>query len=139
MVRHHHKENRNGICRDPLRNLRRGAGETADFYRNLLGWQIEQLPGLDYWRVRTSSEESESISGGLLYRPIPEPRSWVHYVHVESIDTALAEVQRLGGSVLRPKAAVPRTAWYAVVADPQGNMFAIWQADASAFPMPEPH
>ena len=44
----------------------------------------------------------------------------------------------LGGSVVRPKAAVPKAAWYAVVADPQGNIFAIWQADPLAMPLPEP-
>jgi predicted enzyme related to lactoylglutathione lyase len=39
---------------------------------------------------------------------------------------------------VRPKTAVPRTGWYAVLADPQGNSFAIWQADPTAFPPPEP-
>lgn len=34
--------------------------------------------------------------------------------------------------------AVPRTVWYAVLADPEGNVFAIWQPDATAFPPPEP-
>jgi len=34
--------------------------------------------------------------------------------------------------------AVPKTAWYAVVADPEGNIFAVWQADSNAMPMPEP-
>ena len=43
-----------------------------------------------------------------------------------------------GGSVLRPKTAVPKTAWYAVVADPEGNIFAVWQPDPNAMPLPEP-
>jgi len=47
-------------------------------------------------------------------------------------------VQRLGGTLLRPKTAVPKTAWYAVVADPEGNIFAVWQADANAMPAPLP-
>ena len=53
----------------------------------------------------------------------------MHYVHVDSLDQTLERILELGGSVLRPKAAVPKTAWYAVVADPEGNIFAIWQAD----------
>jgi predicted enzyme related to lactoylglutathione lyase len=44
----------------------------------------------------------------------------------------------LGGTLVRAKAAVPKTAWYAVVADPEGNIFAVWQADPTAMPSPEP-
>jgi predicted enzyme related to lactoylglutathione lyase len=110
----------------------------AEFYRKLFGWQIEQAPGITYWRIQTGAIQSEGIRGGLTYRPIPGPRSWVHYVNVASLDEAVAEVQRLGGAVLRPKTAVPKTAWYAVVADPEGNIFAVWQADPTAMPLPEP-
>jgi hypothetical protein len=35
-------------------------------------------------------------------------------VWVESLDAAAESVKRLGGSVLRPKTAVPKTGWYAV-------------------------
>ena len=62
----------------------------------------------------------------------------MHYVNVDSLDEAVAQVQQLGGAVLRPKTAVPKTAWYAVLADPEGNIFAVWQADSTAFPAPEP-
>ena len=110
----------------------------AEFYRNLLGWRIEQAPGIDYWRIETGESQAQGIRGGLTYRPIPGPRSWVHYVNVASLDQAVAEVQRLGGSVLRPKTAVPKTAWYAVLADPEGNIFAVWQADPTAMPPPQP-
>ena len=73
-----------------------------------------------------------------MFRPIPGPRSWVHYVHVESLDQTVERIVELGGAVVRPKAAVPKAAWYAVVADPEGNIFAIWQADPLAMPLPEP-
>ena len=59
-------------------------------------------------------------------------------VHVDSLDHMVAEVVRLGGEVLRSKTAVPKTAWYAVVADPEGNIFAVWQPDKAAMPAPEP-
>ena len=110
----------------------------AEFYHSLFGWQIDKAPGLDYWRIKSDGTHPSGISGGLTYRPFPGPRSWVHYVHVDSLDAAVAEVLRLGGKVLRPKTAVPKTAWYAVVADPEGNIFAIWQPDSAAFPPLEP-
>jgi uncharacterized protein len=110
----------------------------ADFYRSLFDWRVEQAPGIDYWQIRTEPTKSGGFNGGLTYRPFPGPRSWVHYVHVDSLDDAVAEVQRLGGEVLRGKTAVPKTAWYAVVSDPEGNIFAVWQPDATAFPLPDP-
>jgi uncharacterized protein len=107
----------------------------ASFYRGLFGWQVEKAPGIEYWRIQT---EPGLTNGGLLHRPIPEPHSWVHYLHVESLDQTVERILELGGNVVRPKAAVPKTAWYAVVADPEGNIFAIWQADPTALPPPEP-
>jgi uncharacterized protein len=112
--------------------------QLAEFYRELFGWRIERAPGIDYWRIQTEAGENAAIKGGLTYRPIPGPRSWVHYVHVPSLDKAVADVQRLGGTVLRPKTAVPKTAWYAVLADPEGNIFAVWEPDPTAFPPPDP-
>ena len=110
----------------------------AEFYRALLGWQIEKAPGIDYWRIQAAPAGSNGVNGGMLLRPIPGPRSWVHYVHVESLDSTIEQLLALGGSVVRPKAAVPKTAWYAVVSDPDGNIFALWQSDPLAMPAPEP-
>ena len=110
----------------------------AEFYRTLFGWKIEQAPGIDYFVIDTGADGTSGISGGLTVRPIPEPRSWVHYVSVDSVDDSLAQVVALGGSVLRDKTAVPKTAWYAVAADPQGNVFALWQPDPRAFPVLRP-
>ena len=59
-------------------------------------------------------------------------------MHVTSLDDAVAAAERLGAAVLRPKTAVPKTAWYAVLADPEGNIFAVWQPDPNAMPLPEP-
>jgi predicted enzyme related to lactoylglutathione lyase len=110
----------------------------ASFYRELFGWRVEQAPGVDYFMIQTGVSAGQGINGGLTYRPIPEPRSWVHYVAVESLEETVASIQRLGGSVLRPRTAVPKLAWYAVVADPEGNIFAVWQPDPNAFPMADP-
>ena len=110
----------------------------AGFYKALLGWQIDKAPAIDYWRIDTGSGESTGIGGGMLFRPIAGPRSWVHYVHVDSLDRTVARIVELGGAVMRPKTAVPKAAWYAVVTDPEGNIFAIWQADPLAMPLPEP-
>jgi predicted enzyme related to lactoylglutathione lyase len=109
----------------------------AQFYASMFGWQIEKAPGVDYWRIQTGAN-GNGFGGGLTYRPADGPNSWLPYVSVASVDEILAEAQRMGARIVRPKAAVPRTGWYAVLADPQGNCIGIWQADSTAFPLPEP-
>jgi uncharacterized protein len=110
----------------------------AEFYSSLFGWKLEKAPGIDYWRIWTPPGDSKGFGGGLTYRASQGPHCWIHYVMVDSVDGVLAEAERLGARVLRPKTAVPKAGWYATLADPQGNPFAIWQADPTAFPPPEP-
>ena len=111
--------------------------QLVEFYAALFEWTIEKAPGVDYWRIQTGAGGS-GYNGGLTYRPIEGPRSWVHYVTVEDLDHAVAQTEELGGSVLRAKAAVPKVGWYAVAADPEGNIFALWQHDKGAMPPLEP-
>jgi predicted enzyme related to lactoylglutathione lyase len=125
---------------DPVTHFEIYAEDPAklvEFYRALFSWTIDKAPGIDYWRIQTGAG-GDGYSGGLTYRPIEGPRSWVHYVTVEALDKAVAQVERLGGSVVRPRAAVPKIGWYAVMADPEGNIFAIWQHDKNAMPPLEP-
>jgi predicted enzyme related to lactoylglutathione lyase len=113
-------------------------GALAEFYRELFGWRIEKAPGVDYYMIQTGATGANGLRGGLTYRPIEGPRSWVHYVSVESLDETVRRLEQLGGSVVRGRTAVPKVAWYAVVADPEGNIFALWQQDPNAFPAAEP-
>ena len=80
----------------------------AQFYRDLFDWKIEKAPGVDYFRIQTGSAEDHGIAGGMLNRPIPGPRSWVHYVLVDSIDQTIERVQSLGGKLVRAKQPCPR-------------------------------
>lgn len=110
----------------------------ADFYRRVFGWHVEQMPGVEYWRVHPDAAEPRALHGGVTYRTIPDLSGWLLYVNVSSLDETVRLVESLGGTVVRPKTAVPRTAWVAIVADPEKNIFGVWQADPGAFPMPEP-
>ena len=110
----------------------------ADFYRDALGWQIEQIPGLNYWRVSTGAADGPALHGGLTSRAIPDLNGWMLFINVPSLDETVSRIQHCGGSLIRPKTAVPRTAWVAIVADPEKNIFGVWEADATAFPTPHP-
>ena len=112
--------------------------ELAGFYREALGWEGEQMPGIQYWRVQTGAPDGPAPHGGLTHRAIPELNGWLLFVHVTSIDETETRIQALGGTIIRRRTAVPRTAWVTIVADPAKNIFGIWQADTKAFPLPEP-
>jgi len=112
--------------------------ELADFYRCVFGWQIEQMPAVDYWRIQAGTAPNGALNGGLTHRAIPGLNGWMLYVNVDSLDETVTRVERFGGSVIRPKTAVPKTAWVTIVADPAKNIFGVWQADPSAFPPPMP-
>jgi predicted enzyme related to lactoylglutathione lyase len=105
----------------------------ADFYHELFGWRVEKAAGVDYWRIQAG----HGHAAGLAHRPDPRLRGWLNYVAVESLDRAVEETRRLGGEVLRPKTAVPKAGWVAILADPDSNAFAVWQIDPTAFPPPE--
>jgi len=110
----------------------------ADFYRQVFGWQIEQMEAVDYWRINTGASEPSALNGGLTYRAISGLNGWMLYVQVPALDQTVELIKSLGGAVIRPKTAVPRAAWVTIVADPAKNIFGVWEADPTAFPLPHP-
>jgi len=57
----------------------------VDFYGNVFGWQVEQMAGVNYWRIHTGSTESKPLHGGLTYRAIPDLNGWMLFVNVTSL------------------------------------------------------
>ncbi|MCX5516716.1 hypothetical protein C3941_17720 [Kaistia algarum] len=110
----------------------------AGFYSSLFGWQIDRVEGVDYWRISINAEATAPTTGGIARRPSFGQRGWMNFVEVDSVDETVEAAVREGGSILKRKTAVPKTAWHAVIADPAGNTCLVWQPDPTAFPMPEP-
>ncbi len=94
------------------------------FYSALFGWTIAPFEGSPepYLSIKNGSANN----GGI--RPLASPGApphWLAYFGVEDLDAALARVQELGGS----KHAGPidiQIAKIAIVADPQGAIFALY-------------
>jgi predicted enzyme related to lactoylglutathione lyase len=79
----------------------------AAFYEELFGWRIERAQGMDYWRIHLDPSDSSNAGGGITYRPTLDPRGWMQFVNVESIDDSISVAERGGAKVLRSKTAVP--------------------------------
>ena len=97
-----------------------------EFYGQLFDWQISPLPSakIPYLMVDTGAEPG----GGILPPQTPNmPNTWLMYVLVDDVAASTDKVRELGGKVLLEKSPVPGTGWYAVMADPQGAVFGLWE------------
>ena len=95
------------------------------FYNRLLGWTMQKapVPNLEYWVIRAPQGEA---LGGLIKRTAPG-QSTINYYTVASIDESLRNVEKLGGKVTVPKAAIPHVGYNAQCVDTEGNTFGLWE------------
>ena len=102
------------------------------FYRDVFGWQLEEMPGFEYTLVTTgpSGEQGPTepgyINGGMIPRGAPNEVTTV-VVDVEDIDAILAEVEKAGGSTLSGKQPVGEMGFAAYFKDAEGNTVGLWQ------------
>lgn len=101
-----------------------------EFYTDVVGWTAQDAPmaGMDY----TLFSAGEAMIGGLMALPpgaasMGMPPSWLGYIGVDDVDGAVAEVERLGGKLLKAPMDIPEVGRFAVVADPQGAAFAVFK------------
>lgn len=96
----------------------------------------------DYWGSITgedgTSSGMNSINGGLTKRQGPPPTlgqplsAFPCTVDVDDVDAYVAKVLAAGGTVAVPKHAIEGTAWLAYCIDTEGNIFGMFQEDATA-------
>jgi len=99
------------------------------FYSKLFGWEIKEIPGMDYWIITTGGEKS--VGGGLMKRQNPG-QPIINYVDVPSVDKYAAEIEKLGGKIIFPKTAIPEMGYFAICLDTEKNTFGIWEENKNA-------
>jgi predicted enzyme related to lactoylglutathione lyase len=101
------------------------------FYHQLFGWKINPLPNMaDYCHIDTGGAEA-SPDGGLMKRMHPA-HTITNYVGVPSVTRFMAKVKKLGGSICKPKTAVPGMGYLAICQDSENNTFALWEMNPKA-------
>ncbi|MGD0456680.1 MAG: VOC family protein [Terriglobia bacterium] len=101
------------------------------FYSSLFGWASQDFPmgPNDFYTMF----QLEGRDAAAAYTMRPEQRSqgvpphWMIYIAVESADNAASRVAQLGGKLLAPPCDVYDIGRMAVVQDPTGAVFALWQ------------
>ena len=106
------------------------------FYQQLLGWTTEDVPMGEH--TYHMIKNGEDFIGGIVPMDTEQglPTHWIVYMAVADIEAACARVQELGGAVRVPTVEIP-PGRFAVVNDPQGAYFSLWQGNEPAPPEPE--
>lgn len=94
------------------------------FYRELLGWSTE-VDATGYAVIK----RGDAINGGIRPAQDEEPPNWLVYFRTASCDEAVAAVREAGGTVTAEPMAVA-VGRIALVADPQGAVFALFEGQA---------
>jgi uncharacterized protein len=99
--------------------------KAGKFYGNLFHWTINSMAGSDYLLFFTP--DGACIGGIVKVDSIPFNETYLNYVEVESIESALEKAEKLGGKVVRGKTQLPPgMGYYAVVGSPDGYCIGIW-------------
>ena len=127
--------NPTGFCWYELMTTDAKAAEA--FYRAVVGWDAQDVsqPGMPYTLLTVGGQPA----AGLMKLPDEACAAgarpgWVGYVAVDNADEAAARLAAAGGAVHRPPDDIPGIGRFAVVADPQGAAFMLFQPAAAAGP-----
>lgn len=115
----------------PVDDLERAKG----FYGSAFGWQLNTMPEMDDYTIAMTtridektqmSTEPGAINGALMRRkndtPVP-----VLTIGVDSVETALKEVESGGGSIVQPRTEIPGMGAFAYFKDTEGNVVGLWE------------
>jgi uncharacterized protein len=112
------------------------AASAKRFYGELFGWSHEDLPAGEhgvYTMLRRGGLDVAALSElSPEQRELSAPPHWLCYVAVDDADESAGRVKSLGGKVLAGPFDVPGAGRMALVADPGGASFALWQAREQA-------
>ena len=97
------------------------------FYRSLFGWELP--PGEVHTGYLHIVNRGEFIGGIPPVRPSDgAPPHWLLYFLVAQLEPALEQSKQSGGTVAVPATEIEKTGRFAVVQDPQGAFFALFEA-----------
>ena len=101
----------------------------AAFYEGLFGWRVEKLslpwgPG----KVLICRLRGRDVAAIAAQPPDAPPTAWNTHICVASADDAAADAERAGGRVVVEPFDNFDTGRMAVLADPEGAVFCVWQA-----------
>lgn len=110
------------------------------FYTKAVDWGTDVWPGPEPYTMWTA--DGVPIGGVVKQKNDKEsqggPPHWLAYVGVDDINATVAKVKELGGQVHFGPQEIPEMGSYAIIADPQGAVFGVYQSSSNASMPGEP-
>jgi hypothetical protein len=96
------------------------------FYAAVLGWHVPEPD--EQWGGYVTAEADGQVVAGI--GPLQEgaPAAWTLYLATDDVDGVVARAGEHGGTVLAPVMDVGPLGRMAILADPSGAAFGLWQA-----------
>jgi hypothetical protein len=111
--------------------MSKNPAKVADFYAELFGWKITDVPAMNYRMVDTGAQSSGmgGINGGILKpeREGPRPAQLLFYVGVDDLAKYREKIVKAGGKIHVEEQEVPGMGWLALFTDPEGRMMGLWK------------
>lgn len=103
------------------------------FYGEVVGWSIDAFPDLPEYRMWMHGGKPR---GGVLRQSDEDRRRgaaphWLMYVSVPDTDATIRQAEALGARLRAPAKSVPGVGRYAILADPQGILFALYTPESA--------
>jgi predicted enzyme related to lactoylglutathione lyase len=96
------------------------------FYTKMFGWTAKGSPEYTEWHLG-----EKGLGGMMAMRPeegANTPPYWLAYFLVDDVDATVAKAKSLGGKVVAPAMDMPDVGRFAVLADPQGAVSAVFKS-----------
>ena len=104
----------------------------------VFGWDFQRWGELEYWVATTGDRGAPGIDGAVLPRRGSAPavgapvNAYVCTIDVPDLTATIEAATRRGAEVRLPRFAVPGVGWQAYLADTEGNLIGVLQADSAA-------
>lgn len=100
----------------------------AEFYGGLFGWSVEEDENAEQTGgYRVGTLKGRAVGGVMKLMQEGQPPAWMTYVNVEDADATAAKAKDAGGEVLVEPMSVLDYGRMAMLKDPTGAVFGIWQ------------
>lgn len=97
-----------------------------EFYGAVFGWTFDEvpMPGGKYIAIK---DDGQMVGGIIKKKDTKAPEAWVGYVTVPSVKRTMGKATRRKAKVVVDYTKVPGMGAYAVLKDPRGGYFGIWE------------